>query len=42
MPIKIRAVSKDEFAKWAEQAKTKFAREDGAAPAPQYASAASH
>jgi cytochrome c oxidase subunit 2 len=42
MPIKIHAVSKEEFAKWVEQAKTKFAREDGGAPATQLASAATH
>ena len=40
MPIKIHAVSKDEFAKWVEQAKVKFARNDSGAPAPQLASAA--
>jgi cytochrome c oxidase subunit 2 len=42
MPIKIHAVSKEEFAKWVEQAKTKFARDDGAGPPTQLASAAVH
>jgi cytochrome c oxidase subunit 2 len=40
MPIKIRAVSKEEFDKWVDQAKQKFAREDGTGPTPQLASAA--
>ena len=33
MPIKVHAVSKEAFQQWVEQAKTKFAREDGT-PAP--------
>jgi cytochrome c oxidase subunit 2 len=37
MPIKIHAVSKEEFAKWVEGAKTKFAREDGTSPERQLA-----
>lgn len=32
MPIKVRAVSKDEFASWVAEAQQKFARVDGAAP----------
>jgi len=34
MPIKVRAVSKDEFAQWLQEAQKKFARVDGE-PAPQ-------
>jgi len=37
MPIKIHAVSKEEFAKWVEGAKVKFAREDGTPPERQLA-----
>jgi len=37
MPIKIHAVSKEEFAKWVEGAKVKFAREDGNPPERQLA-----
>jgi cytochrome c oxidase subunit 2 len=40
MPIKIHAVSKDAFAKWAAEAKTKFAQADGAASPVQLAAAA--
>jgi cytochrome c oxidase subunit 2 len=32
MPIAVRAVSKDEFGRWVEEAKTKFAKHDDAAP----------
>ncbi len=32
MPIMVRAVSKDEFAKWVGSARSKFAREDAAVP----------
>jgi cytochrome c oxidase subunit 2 len=39
MPIKIRAVSKEEFARWVEDAKKKFAREDGSPPITKLASA---
>ena len=39
MPIKIHAVSKEAFAQWVEQAKSKFAREDGTPPAGRVASA---
>jgi len=39
MPIKVHAVSKEAFAQWVEQAKTKFARDDGAPPASRLASA---
>jgi cytochrome c oxidase subunit II len=39
MPIKVRAVSKEAFQQWVEQAKTKFAREDGTAPSSRLASA---
>ncbi|GGF16311.1 cytochrome c oxidase subunit 2 [Aliidongia dinghuensis] len=39
MPIKIHVVSKDEFQKWVETAKQKFAREDGAPPAVKLAAA---
>jgi cytochrome c oxidase subunit II len=38
MPIKVHAVSKEAFAKWVEQAKGKFAREDGTPPATRLAS----
>ena len=40
MPIEIKAVSKDDFAKWVEQAKKKFARDDGAGV--KLAAAAAH
>jgi len=40
MPIKIHAVSKEAFQQWVEQAKSKFAREDGTPPAGRLASAA--
>ena len=40
MPIKVHAVSKEEFQQWVEQAKTKFAREDGTPPPSQLAAAA--
>ena len=39
MPIKVHAVSKDAFKQWVDQAKTKFAREDGTAPSSRLASA---
>jgi cytochrome c oxidase subunit 2 len=39
MPIKVHAVSKEEFAKWAEGAKQKFALENGAVPPTRLASA---
>jgi cytochrome c oxidase subunit 2 len=32
MPIAVRAVPKDEFNRWVEEARTKFAKRDGAAP----------
>lgn len=32
MPIAVHAVSKEEFARWVEDAKKKFAKDDGAAP----------
>jgi hypothetical protein len=32
MPIAVRAVSKQEFGRWVEEAKTKFAKHDDAAP----------
>jgi cytochrome c oxidase subunit II len=32
MPIRVQAVSKEEFAKWVEEAKTKFAKDDGSSP----------
>jgi heme/copper-type cytochrome/quinol oxidase subunit 2 len=32
MPIAVHAVSKEEFARWVEEAKKKFAKNDGAAP----------
>ncbi|MBX6367147.1 MAG: cytochrome c oxidase subunit II [Rhodospirillales bacterium] len=32
MPISVRAVSKEEFARWVEEAKTKFAKKDETAP----------
>lgn len=32
MPIAVRAVSKEEFARWVEEAKTKFAKKDETAP----------
>ncbi len=33
MPIEVQAVSKDDFAKWLDAAKKKFAHNDGTAPA---------
>jgi cytochrome c oxidase subunit 2 len=38
MPIKVHAVSKEAFAQWVEQAKGKFAREDGTPPTTRLAS----